>query len=35
MIATLGLNKSRMSVGMLGTMLGGPGKGKLALESGL
>lgn len=35
MIATLGLKKSKMSIGMLGGMLGGPGKGKLALKSGL
>lgn len=34
-IATLGLKKSKVSIGMLGSMLGEPGKGKLLLESGL
>lgn len=34
-IATLDLKKSKMSIAMLGSVLGEPGKGKLALESGL
>lgn len=34
-IATLGLKKSKVSIGMLESMLGEPGKGKLLLESGL